>query len=175
MAYTFAQPNTPSVVSHNPDRDITPQFVARVTEWIAATGAVLVVLRYLCGGGSKDYVFCRSADDFRALIDSLPDGTDTIVFQKPKLPIRGISSESFIEHCLAQIPDGTEYMIALMNRPPRSDRSVSGFDDDSHGSLREDLAFFHGQSVAVGRCPNFIGADCATMISASKGGIDGPR
>jgi hypothetical protein len=163
------------VATYNPEREITPQFVARVTEWIAATGEVLVILRYLYGAGSRDYLFCRSSEDLHTLIDSLPEGADTIVFQHPQLPIRGISSDSFIDHCLTQIPAGSEYMIARLDSPLPPDRSVSGFDDDSHGDLRGHLEVFHGQAVAVGRCPNFIGPDCDTMISASKGGIDGPR
>ena len=160
---------------YNPERDFTPQFKARVADWLAASGEVLVVLRYLYGGGNRNYLFCRSSEDFERLIDSLPEGTDTIVFQHPQLPIRGISSETFIEHCLTQIPDGTEYMIALLDCPLPLGRSATSYDDNSHGSLRENLEAFHGKSVAVGLCPNFIGPDCDTMISASKGGIDGPR
>lgn len=160
---------------YDPARDFTPEFIARVSDWIEATGEVLVILRYLRAAGRRDYLFCRSADDFRLLSDSLPVGTETIVFQHPQLPFRGVCSESFIEHCLTQIPDGTEYMIALLGDSLPPEGSVSGFHDDSHGALREDLEVFHGQAVAVGRCPNFIGPDSDTMISASKGGIDGPR
>lgn len=160
---------------YNSARDVTPEFMARVSGWIAVSGEVFMVLRYLRAAGQKDYVFCRSVEDFRALVDSVPMGTDIIVFEHPQLPIRGISSQEFIEHCVAQIPDDMEYVVAQMHQPVKFPFQFSGFLDGSHASLREDLASFAGQTVAVGPCPNFNGPDCESMISASKGGIDGPR
>jgi hypothetical protein len=41
--------------------------------------------------------------------------------------------------------------------------------------LVEDLMEEMGEQVAFGACPDFIHADNNRMISASKGGIDGPR
>jgi len=46
---------------------------------------------------------------------------------------------------------------------------------DSHATLIEDLTDIMGQPVAVGLGPRFIETDNDAMISASKGGIDGPR
>lgn len=46
---------------------------------------------------------------------------------------------------------------------------------DTHATLIEDIVDIEGNPAAVGHCPNFIQADHDGMISASKGGIDGPR
>ncbi len=160
---------------YDPARELTPDFIARVRSWIAATGEVFIVLRYLRAAGGKDYVLCRSSEGFDALVAPLLIGTDIIVFQQPQLPIRGISSPEFIAHCIAQIPDDADYVVARMHRPDQSQFYVSGRLGSGHDSLREDLADFCDQSIAVGLCPDFNVPDNDRMISASKGGIDGPR
>ena len=45
---------------YDPERDVTPEFVERVAAWIARSGEVLVVLRYLRAAGSKDFALCRT-------------------------------------------------------------------------------------------------------------------
>jgi hypothetical protein len=160
---------------YDPTREITPAFIAQVSDWITASGEVLVILRYLRAAGSKDYVFCRSASDFQDLVTSLPVGTETIVFRNAQLPLRGICSEALVERSLAFIPDGTEYLIALLERTGGSTRQPTGSMGDNNECLAEDMACFRGKHVAVGPLPNFTAPDNDSMISASKGGIDGPR
>jgi hypothetical protein len=46
---------------------------------------------------------------------------------------------------------------------------------DTHVALGEDLGEQMGEEVAFGLCPRFNDSDSDQMISASKGGIDGPR
>jgi hypothetical protein len=160
---------------YDPAREITPAFIAQVADWITASGEVLVILRFLRAAGSKDYVFCRSASDFHDLVAGLPVGAETIVFRHPQLPLRGICSQALIEQSLALIPDGTEYLIAILERPSDSTRQPTGSMGDTHECLAEDMASFLGRHVAVGPLPNFAAPDNDSMISASKGGVDGPR
>lgn len=159
----------------NPQRDITEVFKSRVADWIAAGGEVFVVLRYLRSAGSKDYAFCHSKDDFMRVIGSVPDGTDIIVFRNKQLPFRGLCSPMFVDQVLRAIPDGEEYMAVANLSPSSSDLRCHGRMGGTHRDLMEDLQDWMGQLVAVGPCPPFFEEDNETMISASKGGIDGPR
>lgn len=160
---------------YDPTREITPEFIGRVTEWIERHGEVFVVLRYLRAAGNKDFLFCHSPSEFVKLVETLPMGTDTIVFEKRQLPFRGVCSEPFIKEALSQIPQGVEYLVVHLHPKEPRHWHVSGFMGDNHACLVEDLREFIGEEVAVGLCPNFIAADHEAMISASKGGIDGPR
>jgi len=163
------------VDKYSPDRDFTPKFVAKVSDWINERGEVFIVLRYLRAAGAKDFLFCRSTDQFLHLVESLPIGTDTTVLEQPQLPLRGVCSESFIEKALQLVPDGGEYLVARLHFKEPRRMCISGTMGDTHVSLREDLQDFLDEEIAVGPCPNFIAADHGSMISASKGGIDGPR
>lgn len=159
--------------TYNPERDITPEFLASVDNWIEQNKEVFVVMRYLRAAGAKDYALITNSNDFRKLIDICPEGTDIIVFRDPQLPLRGVVDTNFIENAKALIPDGDEYLY--IRTEPEQDIRCFGEMGDLHISLDEDLGEEVGGSVAIGVCPSFIADDNEAMISASKGGIDGPR
>lgn len=159
---------------YDPAREITPEFIRLVTQWIERHGEVFVVLRYL-HSGVRDFLFCRAPSDFMKLVEGLPIGTDAIVFEHRQLPFRGLCSETFIKEALLLIPEGTEYLVARLHFLEPWNLHNSGSMGDTHDWLLEDLHDFIGVEVALGPCPNFNMPDCETMISASKGGIDGPR
>jgi hypothetical protein len=46
---------------------------------------------------------------------------------------------------------------------------------ESHAEMTSDLQEELGQNVAIGLCPPIAQPDGPSLISASKGGIDGPR
>ncbi len=161
--------------NYNPERDVSPAFLATVMEWIKATGEVFVVLRYLWAAGSKDYGFIANTREFETLVSVLPIGTDIIVFRKNQLPIRGIVDEPFIETALAEIEDGTEFLIVETSPEKEGDSRLHGTIGDSHDDLIESLNDYIGMPVSLGPCPHFNDPDNEDMISAAKGGIDGPR
>ena len=160
---------------YSPDREVTPTFLATVGEWIDESTEVFVVLRYLRAAGMKDYAFVRERSEFMSLVDCVSDGTDIIAFRDPQLPIRGKCSAEFIKRVMEQIDDGTEYLFVRMHPEKEGDLRLFGEMGDTHVTLSEDLEEELGEEVALGICPPFIEADNDRMISASKGGIDGPR
>ena len=160
---------------YHPERDIMPQFLATVFRSLEPAGELFVMLRYLRAAGAKDYAFIDKPDAFRRLIDLCPTGTDIIVFKDRQLPFRGRVDDDFIRDVQTQIADGTEYLCVCMSLETPGDPRLSGDLGDSHGDLLEDLADLQGEFVAIGACPPFTDADNDAMISASKGGIDGPR
>jgi hypothetical protein len=161
--------------TYNPDREINDSFLAKVMEWIEATGEVFVALRYLRMAGARDYALCRSQEEFLSLIEIVPIGTDIIVFQDKQLPLRGIASSAFDEAVLNEIPDGTEFLLAGLEPLRSGDPRLSIDTDETHTEMRSSLAEAAGRSIAVGTMPPFHLRDNDRMISASKGGIDGPR
>lgn len=157
------------------ERDISPQFLARVRDWIANQGEVLVVLRYLRAGGAKEFSLCQSMADFEQLIAGLPIGTDIEAFRDRQLPLRGIVDDDFISQASTLVGDGAEYLFATLATRVGSIISKNDRLGDSHADLRADLEDFRDQAVAFGPVPIYWEADSDKLISASVGGIDGPR
>lgn len=160
---------------YNPERDATPQYRATVRSWIDASQEVFVVMRYLRGGGAKDYALIKNEAEFEHLLELLPEGTDTIVFRKSQLPCRGLVTDQFIEDAKQTILDGAEYLFIRMDPETPGDPRLCGEMGGSHRELEDDLTEERGKRVALGNCPPFVGDDNEDMISASIGGIDGPR
>lgn len=163
------------MIRHTPERDISEQYLTRARAWVAEHGEILVVLRYLGMAGAKDFALCRSEDEFIQLIDWLPAGTDIEVLRGKYLPLRGVITSDFANLAFAEVPDGTEYLLLTTQRQRESAISIRYAWSDSHSDLREDLEEWLGIEVAFGICPDFMASDGVNLISASKGGIDGPR
>jgi hypothetical protein len=160
---------------YSPEREVTPRFLETVAGWLDSRSEIFVVLRYLRAAGAKDYAFIKTRDEFAALVASVPNGTDIIVFRDPQLPLRGRVTAEFVALAKAQVADGAEYMFVRMRPERAADLRLFGEMGDTHATLAEDLGEESGEEVAFGACPRFIDADNDRMISASKGGIDGPR
>lgn len=160
---------------YDPTRDTSAHFISKVMGWISESGEVLVVLRYLASAGAKDFIFCRTQEEFTKLVESVAIGTDIIVFQEPQLPTRGSCTQSFIESTLRQLAACDECLVVRVHLKVPQRLTTSGQMSDSPECLKEILEGLLGEEVAVGPCPNFNVADHETMISAAKGGIDGPR
>jgi len=133
------------------------------------------MLRYLASAGNKGFAFCHTHQEFKRLVENAPLGTDIEVFRDLQLPIRGRVDESFVKIALGTISEGQEYMIVAQERQPDSSLSIHGGMGDSHVDLCEELKALHGREVALGPCPPFNEPDHDGLVSASKGGIDGPR
>jgi hypothetical protein len=158
-----------------PSRDVTSTYLSTVDQWIESSEEVLVVMRYLGMAGAKDYAFIRSSVVFRQLVDSVPIGTDIVVFKEHYLPLRGEVSDDLIQAALVLVPNGSEYLCVDLVPSANAEQRLSGRLGDTHLDLLEVLNNLKGHSVAFGRVPPLCEADNEFIVSASKGGIDGPR
>lgn len=150
LRYNFAQPITVSISiadfsdqiflprlkcsmamkTYRPEREVTPEFVERVANWVQRTGEVL---------------------------------------------IRGGVTDGLIAKLQNVVPMGREYLIVSEElRPDVPVSAVSCWDDDRE-HLLEVLEHVSGRVIAGGPSPDFMTDDHDGIISASKGGIDGPR
>ena len=160
---------------YDPSRDVTPDFLRRAAEWIERTGEVLVILRYLRAAGAKDYALCRSREALEEIVNQVSVGTDIEVLRDRQLPLRGIVTKEFTRRALTEPTQGIEYLALSIETRPGTRFSERALLSDSPEDLREFLDEMAGQEVAIGVCPDFNAADYEGLISASKGGIDGPR
>jgi hypothetical protein len=158
----------------NPDRDLTLAFLATVRRWILATGEVLVVLKYLRGGGAKDLALVTTVEAFDRLVDVCPVGTNIIVIRDPRLPLRGVVDDDFVQRALDLMAESAEYLFVVTTPSSPGDPRCKG-EFDFAANLRQDLDEVRGETIALGACPDLTGPGSDSMISASRGGIDGPR
>jgi hypothetical protein len=156
------------VSRYNPARDAGPAFVDRVADWIATDGEVLVVIRWVAGGGHRDFALCRSRADFERLIEIACDGTELIA-------IRGPVTEHLIAHVLESVPEESDYLVMSVATKPDSPMAARVSEGDTHADLEDTLRAWMGIEIAAGICPNFWVADHEGMISRAKGGVEGPR
>lgn len=163
------------MIRHTPERDINERYLARARAWVTEYGEILVILRYLGMAGAKDFALCQSEAEFLQLIDWVPTGTDIEVVRGKHLPLRGVITPDFVNRAFAEVPDGTEYLLLSVQRQCGTPISTSYAWSDSHSDLRENLDEWSGIEAVFGVCPEFMASDGVDLISASKGGIDGPR
>jgi hypothetical protein len=160
---------------YRPARDVSPEFLNTARVWIARTGEVFVLLRYLAAAGAKDHALCKTFPEFEALVASAPRGTDIMVFRDPQFQERGVVTDEFTERVLAATPEGTEFLLLSAETEPGTCISREAASGDTVEDLREILQEFRGRAVAFGPWPDFLSRDREDMISAAKEGIDGPR
>jgi len=161
-------------IHHRPERDITPAFLRCVNGWIRENGEVLVVLRYLCRAGYRDFALIESIEAFDRLVQVCPLGTDILVFRDPRLPLRGVVDDDFMAEAQDITETADEYLLVELDSQQVGDPRLRGTSDRAN-SLMDDLRDLRGERIAFGPCPDYWEEDKNAMISASKGGIDGPR
>jgi len=159
----------------DPARDIIPAFLDRVREWLATSGEVLVVVRYLRAAGVKDLVLCRTLEEFQAIVETVPTGADIEVFRTPKLPIRGVATETLVAEILASILPGHEHLIITARSRSGVPFAAEWCWHDEPQELAAWLREHVGEEVAAGPAPELSSPDNDDLTSAAKGGVDGPR
>ena len=138
-------------------------FLGQVEDWIATKGEVFVVIRYAHQGGSKDFLFVTSYEQFRSLLDTLPPRADVIVFRDEQLPIRGIADDDLCNLALAAIPDGEWWLLICLERDRWGHFTPEG--NDSHQALKSVFEEYKGKRVAVGLDPPYHRRDNPGMQS----------
>jgi hypothetical protein len=143
-----------------------PKFISTLKTWFRDQPELLALIRYHAHAGSKDFEFFSA---FEALVErfrALPPRTCVTVFRQPQLPLRGVVDDAFIARCMSALPDGSEYLIAELER--RTAGAGSWWHSAasvSHDEFREDLDSSRGRLVAVGLYPPWL-VDSEDVISA---------
>jgi hypothetical protein len=130
------------------------EFLNALKLWLRDESEVLVMIRYSRAGGSRDFEFFTSFASLSERLCQLPPSTSITAYGKPQLPLRGVVDDRFINNCLAEIPDGKEYLI--VETVPRTAGGVSWIHHDTgetRDELRASLEDSRGNPVAVGLFP----------------------
>ena len=98
------------------------QFLTTLEEWLCNQAEILVLIRFSRAAGNKSFEFFTSFGEFLERIRQLEPEACVTAFKRPKLPIRGVVNEEFICGCLAQIPDGSEFLV-VETAPRTADRA----------------------------------------------------
>ena len=158
--------------------DLTPttdkKFLQTLEEWLNQQPEIFVVVSYSRVGGNKDYEFYTLFPDLVARVRCLKAETRVTAFRRPMLPLRGIVDDEFINKCLAEIRDGSEFL--LVETVPTTAGAYSWFHDEAgetHAELRESLENSRGKLVVVGEYPPWWeeSPDVVTAYAPDKNGV----
>ena len=165
----------PPSCTYRAERDVSEKFLATVASWIAETKEVMVLFRFLAAAGRIEYGLYASAADFCAACEKAPIGTDIIAFRDSTLTLRGVVDDEFVRRAQEMIPADDDYLLIELEPHEYSTVALRGAFDKGHASLLCELVELKGRHVAVGICPDWLQPDHVRMVSAAKGGVDGPR
>jgi hypothetical protein len=134
--------------------------------WLQEQREILVLFRYSCAAGAKDFEFMSSFSTLAERIRGLPPETCIIAFRDPQLPLRGVVDDAFMARCLDAIAADAEFLI-LETAGATSELSFGPRwrGGDSHDELRSDLEDARGIAVAVGHYPPWL-EDGDRVVSA---------
>ena len=149
-------------------------FLETLQEWLRSQTEILVLIRYSRAAGNQSFEFFTSFALVEERVRQLAPETNSIVFRKPQLTIRGIVDDEFIGSCLHSIADGTEFLVVETARTTAG--RASWFHDEageSHNELREALEDSRRSHVAVGEYPNWLedGPDVISCYIPDRDGI----
>jgi hypothetical protein len=135
-------------------------FLGTLEDWLRGQREILVLIRYPYAGGNKSFEFFSSPAALFERLRKLRPRTSVIAFRQPQLPLRGIVDDGFIESCLRNIPEGSEFLV--VEAAQRTYGLASWFHDmagETPAELREALEDSRGKAVAVGLYPPWLKDD----------------
>jgi hypothetical protein len=149
------------------------EFLKTVEQWLSSQPEVLILIRYSCAAGDKDFEFYTSFAALRERLRQLPAKACITVFRNPQLQLRGVVDDEFIGKCLSSVAAGSEYAVVETVLTRLGSCSFFNFSaGESHDELREHLESRRGKPVAVGEYPPFL-EDSADVISGYVPAEDG--
>ena len=148
-------------------------FSLAIEGWLVERSEVSALIRYSASAGAKSFEFFYSLDDFLQRLRELPARACVTAFREPQLSLRGFVDEKFIASAIAQIPDGTEFLIAGLQKVTYGKASWFKFlSGENLCELEEELRSCLGEMVAVGVYPPWL-VDSDEVKSAVVPGMDG--
>jgi len=152
-------------------------FLEMLQRWLVDQREILLLFRYPYAAGSKSFEFFSSYEAVLDRLSELPRRTSVIAFKQPQLPLRGVVDDGFIETCVRDIPDGSEFLLVETTR--RVYGRASWFHDadgTTHAELCEALEDSRGNAVAVGLYPPWLeeGLDVVSSYVPDEDGVVRP-
>jgi hypothetical protein len=141
------------------------EFLKTLKDWLDSQSEIMVLIRYTRAAGNKSFEFFTSFAALSERLHQLRPQTCITAFRRAQLPLRGVVDDIFIDACLRNIPDGSEFVVVETVR--RTAGQYSWFHDEAgetHEELRESLEASRGSPVAVGEYPPWL-EDSPDMIS----------
>ena len=148
-------------------------FLETLEGWLDSQSETMVLIRYSHAAGNKSFEFFTSFAALSERLHQLRPQTCITAFRRPQLPLRGVVDDAFIDVCLKNIRDGSEFVV--VETVPRATGQYSWFHDEAgetHKELVESLEASRGKPVAVGEYPPWL-EKSPDVISGYVPGEDG--
>jgi hypothetical protein len=149
------------------------EFLKTLKDWLDSQSEIMVLIRYSRAAGDKSFEFFTSFAALSERMHQLGPQTCITAFRRPQLPLRGVVDDAFIDACLRNIPDGSEFVVVETVR--RTAGQYSWFHNaagETQEELRESLEASRGSPVAVGEYPPWL-EDSPDVISGYVPDEDG--
>jgi hypothetical protein len=143
-----------------------PDFLQAIAERLSQNDEIFVLIEYSRAAGNKSFEFMRSMTALTERLGQLTPATRITVFMRPQLPLRGCVDNQFIEYCLQQIRDGSEFLV--VETEPRNVGDVSWLHHEagiSHQELKDALEDSRGRAVAAGGYPQAVSDGISTITA----------
>lgn len=113
----------------------------------------MVLVRYVYGAGSRDFLLLGSADEFRSLIDSRRSRDSITVMKSFRVVDEGAVTECFVSRSIRNYPEGESWiLIGPDNFQHTSDWAFA----ESKAELEEELGGRLGNDVCIIEEPDFL-------------------
>jgi hypothetical protein len=126
-------------------------FLRRVRSVFAAP-EVLVVVRYVYGAGSRDFLILRNMGELQSLIGKLRNRDSVVVMKSFEKIKEGTVDQAFIEAAAAAFKKGCWILLGKDNFKHTAPWAYA----ESEGELREELQNRLGNHVCIVDEPNYI-------------------
>jgi len=142
------------------------EFIEAIEKRLSEDKEILLLIEYSRAAGSKSFEFITSVAALSERLRQLTPNARVTVFTQSHLPLRGCVDDQFIEDCVRQIGNGSEFLV--VETTPRSAGNVSWFHHEagiSHQELRDALEDSRGRTVAAGIYPQTV-SDGISSVTA---------
>ena len=133
------------------------EFLKTLEDWLDSQSEIMVLISYSRAGGNKSFEFFTSFAALSERLQQLRPQDCITAFRRPQLTIRGVVDDAFIDKCLSEMPDDTEFLVVETIR-----RTAGGYSwfsytaGETSEELRTALEDSRGNPVAVGKYPPWL-------------------
>ena len=117
---------------------------------------ILIVVRYVYGAGSRDFILLESFDEFEILLAGLKQRDSVIIMKSFDMLTEGLVDPSFIQKSCEIFRPGNSWVLI---GPDNYEHTADWAFADSEDELREELEARMGNVVSIVADPNYIDDD----------------
>jgi hypothetical protein len=127
-----------------------PLFLRLVKDWIEKDREVYAMFWFHQAGGTKHHWLFDSFEQFMSVLTSTRGYCTVDVYRHPHFPVRGIVNDELIKRAFTDIHDGEDWFLMAFEEKDHQRVTIGVWGDNTHKTLREELANHVGKFVVIG-------------------------